>query len=356
MRTRRAFLAGMLATGIIPRPGWADVGNPAYLSAARRPAGDFALLGLDRQGRAVFDLPLPARGHAAAAHPTLPLAVAFARRPGRFAIVMDCLTKTIIARLETPPNRHFYGHGAFSGDGRYLFTTENDFDAARGMVGVWDSENDFRRVGEFHSGGVGPHDIRFLHDHQTIVVANGGIETHPDTGRAKLNLPDMRPNLSYLTPDGALLDQFEPPGEWHMNSMRHLAVSAEGRVAVACQWQGDPVDVPPLLATHVPGGGLRFHRAGLERDMQGYVGSVAFSGGGEAIAFTGPRGGLAGRIDLGGRLQHTITAPDICGVAPLAAGFVFTTGTGDVLADRKAHTERLSRHDCAWDNHLVPVG
>lgn len=357
MTTRRSFLAGLLATGLTPRPGWADAGDPAYLSAARLPSGSFALIGLSRNGVAVFEIPLPGRGHAAAAHPTLPLAVAFARRPGRFALVIDCARHEVRALLDAPGGRHFYGHGAFSGDGRYLFTTENAYDTARGMIGVWDSRDGFRRIGEFPSAGVGPHDLRILPDGGTLVVANGGIETHPESGRTKLNLPEMRPNLSYLSLDGTLLDQQEPPGEWHQNSMRHLAVNRQGQVAVACQWQGDPADVPPLLATHERGADIRFHDTGdgMERDMQGYVGSVAFAGDGRSIAFTGPRGGLAGVMGVDGRMLHRIAAMDICGVAPQGTGFVFTTGAGDMLEQTATRRGQMARHDCAWDNHLVPV-
>ncbi len=358
MTTRRTFLAGLLATGMVPHPSWADAGDPAYLSAARLPSGAFVLIGLNHDGDAVFDIPLPGRGHAAAAHPASPLAVAFARRPGRFAIVIDCLDKTVAARLDAPDGRHFYGHGAFAADGGVLLTTENDYDNARGIVGVWDARNGFRRIGEFPSGGVGPHDLRMLPDGKTLVVANGGIETHPETGRTKLNLPDMRPNLSYLSLDGAVLDQPEPPQEWHLNSMRHLAVNRDGRVAIACQWQGDPADMPPLLAIHQPGETITFHDtdAGLERDMLGYVGSVAFSSDGRSIAFTGPRGGVAGTMGAGGQLLDRMIATDICGVAPRQSGFVFTTGSGDLLEQTETRRGQLARHDCAWDNHLIPVG
>ncbi|WP_306113723.1 MULTISPECIES: DUF1513 domain-containing protein [unclassified Roseovarius] len=358
MTTRRHFLAGLLATGLAPRPGWAEAGDPAYLSAARLPSGEFALIGLNRLGVAVFKIPLPGRGHAAAAHPTTPLAVAFARRPGRFALVVDCLRHAVTAQLDAPEGRHFYGHGAFSGDGRYLFTSENDYDAARGMVGVWDGRKGFRRVGEFSSAGVGPHDLRMLPDGETLVVANGGIETHPEWGRAKLNLPEMRPNLSYLSLDGTVLEQQEPPAEWHLNSMRHLTVSGDGQVAVACQWQGDPAGTPPLVATHRRGQSIEFHPMGngMERDMQGYVGSVAFAGDGRSLAFTGPREGIAGRMGADGQMQARMTAPDICGVAPQGQGFVFTTGVGEVLQETAAHRGQIARHDVAWDNHLIPVG
>ena len=100
MTTRRRVLAGLLASGLVPAASWADAGSPAYLAAARRGDGRYILVGLTAEGLPLFDLPLPARGHAAAAHPKRPEAVAFARRPGRFARVLDCSTGELLARLK----------------------------------------------------------------------------------------------------------------------------------------------------------------------------------------------------------------------------------------------------------------
>lgn len=117
MANRRQFIAGLLATGLTPVPSWADAGSPAFLSAALRDDGTYVLCGISDAMQVLFQIPLPARGHAAAAHPTRPLAVAFARRPGRFAQVLDCSTGQPTATLDAPRGHHFYGHGAFSQDG-----------------------------------------------------------------------------------------------------------------------------------------------------------------------------------------------------------------------------------------------
>ena len=60
-----------------PTLGWADVGNPIALSAALSPDGQHVLVGLTAAGAITFEIPLPARGHAAAAHPDVAEAVAF---------------------------------------------------------------------------------------------------------------------------------------------------------------------------------------------------------------------------------------------------------------------------------------
>lgn len=354
MTSRRLFLTGLLAAGLAPRPTWADAGGPRYLAAAKAPDGTSQLHGLSADGGAVFAVALPARGHAAAAHPVRPEAVAFARRPGRFALVVECRAGRIMARLAAPAGRHFYGHGAFSADGSTLFTTENDFDAVRGRIGIWDADAGYARVGEIASGGLGPHDILRLPGTDIFAVANGGIETHPDSGRAKLNLPTMRPNLSYLSADGEVLEQVEPAHR--LNSIRHLAARGDGTVAFAMQWQGDPAAALPLLGLHRRGGAPRTLEAPNARVMRGYAGSVAFSEDGGAVGITSPKGGALHVFGAGGDFAAEIAAPDICGLSAGPGGFMATTGAGLALPIARGMAGRAVRHAARWDNHLVAIG
>ncbi|MCT4555144.1 MAG: DUF1513 domain-containing protein [Pelagimonas sp.] len=357
MPSRRGFLTGLAAAGLHPLQGWAAAGAPDFLSAARFPDDSYRLVGLTRLGEMLFDLPLPDRGHAAAAHPTRAIAVGFARRPGDFAVVIDCITGQEITRLSAPSGRHFYGHGVFSRDGRRLFTTENDYEAAEGMIGVWDSDS-FARIGEFPSGGVGPHDMALLPDGQTLVVANGGIETHPDAGRAKLNIPVMMPNLTYLRSDGQVLGQIELAPELHKNSIRHLAVAADGAVGFAMQWQGASDVTVPLLGRHSRADAplLMMPEAADLTAMQGYAGSIAICNRAAQIAITSPRGGLIQIHDLkSGALVQQITEPDVCGIGALPDGFLFTSGAGVIGAIVEGKQQVLAQHDCRFDNHLIAL-
>ncbi|WP_281995323.1 DUF1513 domain-containing protein [Ruegeria faecimaris] len=357
MTSRRQFLAGLAAASLAPTQGWSTVGAPDFLAAALFPDGTYRLAGLSSEGGILFSLPLPARGHAAAAHPLRAQAVAFARRPGTFGVVIDCKSGTQTARMDAPKGRHFYGHGVFSRDGTHLFTTENDYEAGEGVIGVWDSE-DYTRLGEFSSGGVGPHDMRIMPDGETLIIANGGIETHPEMGRTKLNLPIMQPRLSYLSLSGSVLEQIELPRTLHKNSIRHLAVRSDGLVGFAMQWQGNRLTHPPLLGLHKRGEALRLLAApeSVQSALQGYAGSIAFAGDGKTIAITCPRGNNLLRFDsLTGRLNDTTPLEDVCGLGAGPSGFVFTTGTGLVGA-LTAKARISARPDCQWDNHLVPVG
>lgn len=353
---RRHFIAGLLATGLVPKPTWADAGSPAYLSAAARPDGSFALCGIGAALDVRFELPLPARGHAAAAHPSRPEAVAFARRPGTFALVIDCVTGRQKAMLSAPKGRHFYGHGVFSADGALLFTTENDFEVGRGRIGVWDVARRYQRIDEWDSGGIGPHDIKRLPGSEMLVVANGGIDTHPESGRTKLNIPTMQPNLAYVS-QGAVSEIAELAAPMHKNSIRHLAVSAGGQVAFGMQWQGDGW-ADALVGLHRRGTDIRLVQApeAQIRAMDGYIGSIAFDESGAQIAATSPRGGILHVYDTAtARWRETHPLEDVCGVAMAEHGFVVTSGTGELQHVDPARTGRSSHTGMMWDNHLVAL-
>ncbi|WP_138468983.1 DUF1513 domain-containing protein [Poseidonocella sp. HB161398] len=358
MTSRRSFLAGLLAAGALPRPSWAEAGAPDFIAAGRTGPDSFVLCGLKSSGEVVFTLPLPGRGHAGAAHPERPEAIAFARRPGTFAIVLDCRSGAELARLESPENRHFMGHGNFSHDGTLLYTPENAYDLGEGRIGIWDATAGYRRIGEFHSGGVGPHDVMPLPGSDRLVIANGGIDTHPDSGRAKLNLPLMKPNLSYADPDGTLTETVDLPPEWHLNSIRHLALRADGLVAAAMQWEGDIAQAPPLLMLHRQGAAPLFPAfgPGIHHRMKGYAGSVAMSRDGKVAAISSPRGSVVQCFDTeSGAPLACIEEADVCGLAATGEGILTTAGTGRVARIDGARLAALSRQDVAWDNHVVTL-
>ncbi len=357
MTSRRGFIAGLVAAGACPRLSWADAGSPAFLSAGRAPDGGYAVFGLGQDGQPVFEIPLPSRGHAAAAHPHRPQAVAFARRPGRFAIVLDCVTGREVTRLEAPAGRHFYGHGVFSKQGDTLFTTENEYDAGQGRLGVWDVTAGYARVGEVSSGGVGPHDVRLMPDGQTLVVANGGIETHPDSGRAKLNLPTMEPNLSYVSLQGDVQEQVTLADEDRLNSIRHLDVRSDGLVAFAMQWQGDLSAGRPVLGVHQRGQTPELMSVPRAEalTMKGYGGSVVFWGKGQRLAVSSPRGNRVQLFDVAARqVTGKLELDDVCGLGVLGDALVASAGTGEVFQVHQQAT-RLWQSDVAWDNHLIAV-
>ncbi|MBW4709948.1 DUF1513 domain-containing protein [Roseobacter sp. YSTF-M11] len=356
MPSRRRMITTALAATVLPAPTWAAAGAPTHLAAARRPGGAHDLCGLRADGTLAFALPLPARGHAAAAHPDRAEAVAFARRPGTFAILLDCATGRIVRRMQAPEGRHFYGHGVFSRDGRTLFTTENDITSGDGRIGIWDAAAGYRRVGEIPSNGIGPHEIIRLPETDTLVIANGGIHTHPDSGRDKLNLETMRPNLTVLDVHGGVQDTAELPAALHMNSLRHIAAFHDGRVACAFQWQGDPYDSPSIAGLYTPGAGialLDMPEVTL-RGSRGYAGSVAVLGT-HHMGITFPRGGRLLVADLASHAVKTLRRADACGIARAGQGGLATDGLGGVHRIDRHGFSLLARHRRSFDNHLIAI-
>lgn len=357
MTSRRRFLTSALAATLIPQLSWADAGAPSYLAAAFEPDGGFALFGLSDNGTREFRIPLPGRGHAAAAHPHAPEAVAFARRPGLFALVIDCVQGQITHQIHAPKGRHFYGHGAFIAGGDILCTTENDITTGAGRIGLWSRKDGYVRIGDFASGGIGPHDLLRL-DGDVLVVANGGIRTDPARGREKLNLDSMQPNLSYLSTSGELLERVELPPDMHQNSIRHLAAAADGTLAFAMQWQGDVADPVPLLGLHNRGGPAILAKADLAESlaMQGYAGSIAFDPTGTTVAITSPRGGRVQIYDRQGNLHAVQRRADVCGIATRpTGGFAVTDGLGGIWSLSGDTMKVTGKANLAWDNHLIAI-
>lgn len=356
MTTRRGFVAGLLATSMAPAPSWADIGKPDFLSAARRPDGSYILAGLSALGEITFSVPLPDRGHAAAAHPLRPEAVAFARRPGTFALVIDCRSGNIISKLDSPSGRHFYGHGVYSPDASVLFTTENDFENGTGRIGVWDVKAGYKRISDFASGGIGPHDMALLPDGETLIVANGGIQTHPNSGRSKLNIATMRSNLAYISVSGTLKERLELEPTLARNSIRHLSVDQSGTVAFAMQWQGPTSEHPPLLGTHRIGTKAQLLSApkSLHKQMQGYAGSIAYTAKETQISISSPHGGQVQIFDAAtGKYLKLFREPDVSGIGMTNLGMMITTGAGRiVICSNSAHNLAVG-HELNWDNHLI---
>lgn len=244
MGSRRGFLADIAATGaLIPGASWADLGNPAFLAAARDAKGRFALCGLTAKAQIAIRVDLPDRGHAAA-RPTRAEAVAFARPPGTFVLVMDCAVGRVVQRAQVPQWRHFYGHGAYLQDGEVLVTTENDHATGAAVLGIWHARCNYARIGEIPTGGIGPHKVIPLSGTQTVVVANSHIRIDPD--RDKLNLDDMHPSLVCID-DGHITQSVTLAPELAQASIRHISARSDATVVAALRSEGDLEQVMPLL-------------------------------------------------------------------------------------------------------------
>jgi uncharacterized protein len=282
---RRHFL-GLSAAALLATPyratanetaiGNTGIARPHYVASCRQGVDQFSAIAFDPGGFVAQRVELPARGHDIAMRPGSTECVVFARRPGTFAIAFDAAGLKAAQNFVTRPDRHFFGHGVFSPDGRLLYSTENDFAGERGMISVRDATGGYSQIGEFPSGGIGPHDIALLSDGVTLVVANGGIDTNPDSGRAPLNIDTMQPSLAYIdVRTGEIIEQQMLPPELHQLSIRHLAVAANDVVTFGCQHEGE--GQPALVGWHQRGALPALFEAPGETysAMKNYVGSVS---------------------------------------------------------------------------------
>jgi uncharacterized protein len=341
---------------LVPVSGRADL-RPAYVAARREADGSYAAIVLDEAGDVLFREALDGRGHDIALSPERRLAVYFARRPGRFALVVDLEKRVRKLAFTPPPGRHFYGHGFFSADGGLLYATENGPDD-KGTLGIYDVAAGFVRVDAYSTGGIGPHEALILSDRRTVVVANGGMVTHPDNERLVLNLATMEPSLAYIDlASGDVIDRVGLAADLHQVSLRHMGIDGSGAVWVGGQYQGPPTDHVPLLVRHVRGREPATIDASpsVYGALRQYVGSVSPNLDGSLIATTSPRGGVVVEWDAAtGNVVSNRKLADVCGVAPgeFGSGFMVSDGLGQL------HDEAGLVGDypeTAWDNHLRKV-
>jgi len=348
-RTLLKAAGGAFLAGLAPRAAAALADSDAvYATAFFDGYKEYGIALLTETGEIVHRYVLPERGHDSVFDPSGRRLVTFARRPGTFAAVIDTAKNAPPLVFHAPEDRHFYGHGRFSADARLLYATENDFDNARGVIGVYDATDDFRRIGEFFSGGIGPHDMAVLPGGKTMLIANGGLETHPDYGRTVLNVATMKPNLALVdlaTSD--VLAVHELPQHMHKLSIRHLSMTADGTVWFATQNQGDIHEIMPLAGSVSLDGELRLLDMPDEdlRAMRGYIGSVVANEAAGSVVFTSPQGNVAIEVEqASGTVLARHELADVCGAAAKGRGFFLSSGKG-MLDGRKT---RL-----AWDNHIV---
>jgi len=360
---RKALSGGLvtLAASTLPRAwGAAAVAiGPVYVSACRRATGGYVLALLDEQGGLERQIQLPWRAHDIAWSANKGRAVLFARQPGSHALAFSPRGERAPILFTPPDNRCFFGHGAFSPDGGLLYATENDIETGKGLLGVYDVEAGFARIGEMETGGVGPHEVILLRDGRTLAVANGGYETLPATGRTAIDLAGMQPSLAFLDRlAGSVIATHRPAPTQRMLSIRHLAEDFAGRVWFGAQWEGDADATPELIGWATRDRGLTMIAPALPLGLalKGYIASLSASRDGRRIAASAPRAGRVVMIDAEtGAVSGTMQAPDASGVAPRwGQGFAVSTGFGRLL-EWRGDSPPLVVADAAglsFDNHM----
>lgn len=139
--------------------------------------------------------------------------MAVATRPGTWMLRVDAGGRVVqqVAMADEGDARTLDGHVIASRNGQWLYTGETDRRTGEGWVSVRDARN-LRKVNQFRTGGIDPHQI-LVADDGMLLVANGGIPRTPTGG--KRDLDQMDPVLVRLNPGSG-----EVLGEWKLPDRR----------------------------------------------------------------------------------------------------------------------------------------
>ncbi|MET0553897.1 MAG: DUF1513 domain-containing protein [Vicinamibacteria bacterium] len=181
--SRRDFLRAAAAAGTALGLGGACSGGRAVRRGSILGAGRFLTTDTGKMTHVlcVFDLDADRSraismdffGHGLVFHPTDRNRVVVFEKKGPGACEIDLAAGRVTRPITTPPERAFYGHGAFSRDGQVLFATENHLQTRNGLIAIRDART-HQPLGEFPTHGQSPHDCHLVDDGKTLVITNGG--------------------------------------------------------------------------------------------------------------------------------------------------------------------------------------
>ena len=198
-----------------------------------------------------------------------------------------------------------------------------------------------------------------LDDGGTLAIANGGIETHPDFGRTKLNLMTMQPNLSFVdVHSGAAASVVPMPKQSCKVSIRHMVQDAKGVLWLAGQNEDAELRSMPLVWKWSENSGLSAVEVEERQGdaFGGYIGSIAYDRWRDVISVTSPKSHVRAEFSAQNpKAVRFVTQEKVCGVAASKYGFSYNSlGGFSQFADSTIITSE-STSDLIWDNHLTAV-
>jgi hypothetical protein len=322
MTNRREFLISLAA--LLAAPAWARAATSTarilQLAATWQTENGYQTGVLSKPlsaGEALHvaaAVEVPTRAHGLLLEPGGTL-LTVARRPGDWLLRWN-REGHAIAWQWIEPHRAFAGHVLTSADGRTLYTTEMDLESGAGLIGVRDATTLEKRA-EWPTHGIDPHQLLWDASHAgSLIVANGGVPTQPETGRVKRNLDRMDSSLVRLdATTGELL------GQWRLDdrrlSLRHLAwnTAAANRpvLGIALQAEHDSAEEKagaPVLALF---DGHALRTAPAPQSLAGYGGDIAALG--AHIAVSCPRVQGVALFTMDGAWQGIVALTEACALA-----------------------------------------
>lgn len=238
------------ASSLMPfLPAGCSDGVRARVFSAAQIANASYMAGFAVNGDLVFATKVNERLHGIACNPYLKH-LSWAARSPRTRLYISDTSGQILQTINADNNRHFYGHSQYSQDGRWLYVPQNDIATGTGRIAVYDVQHQYKQIADWSSAGIGPHEIRLLSDGIHLLVANGGLRTHPKKSGI-LNLDDLAPNLSIInTLTGKTQQTLQLPDKGL--SIRHLALNKKDQLALLTQYQYKD-QILPLVYLWQPG-------------------------------------------------------------------------------------------------------
>ncbi len=311
--------------------------------------GRLALRPETNRWQADNSLELPTRAHGLMAQADGSVVVC-ARRPGEWLLRWWPDHPRAPQWYWMNADRRFTGHVvAPSGDTRVIFSVEADQADGQG----WLVRRDAVRLTEqarWPTHGIDPHQALWDTD-GSVLVANGGVPTLPETGRTRRDMQRMDSSLVRLDGrDGTLRAQ------WRLAdprlSLRHMARHASGVVGISLQAEHDEAETrrtAPLLAVLSAQG---LHLASQPQALAGYGGDIIATPGGFAVG--APRAGGIACWSLAGEWAGWHALEEGCSLTA-AADTWWAGGRRHVLhtrSDGTTHTTALPA-EVRLDNHWI---
>ncbi|RCW72903.1 DUF1513 domain-containing protein [Pseudorhodoferax soli] len=356
--SRRHWLA--LGAAALAGPAWSALPPAARLLAAWQCAPrdtaeaaryQIGLLAAQADALVVaraLDVPTRAHGLLVEAGGTV---LAVARRPGDWLLRWKPgEDEPQTAWIE--PDRAFNGHVIASRDGQRLYTTETDLETGAGLIGVRDATT-LEKLAEWPTRGMDPHEL-LLDADGSLIVANGGIPTLPETGRLKIGLERMDASLVRLdTGDGAVRGQWRLPDP--RLSLRHIAWGGQGGRLLGIALQAEHSDpaakrAAPLLALF---DGQSLRAVPAPQPLGGYGGDIAWANG--AFAVSTPKVDGFARYGADGRWQGFTPLAEACALAG-EPGRLWAGGRDAALVSEAGAVASRPVPALRLDNHWLRLG
>lgn len=368
---RRRFLTGAAAFPFLPSLAKAHSNldrqaryQATYINGHHDQAGHFFISRFDAEGKELQRMALPEMPHGFAVDPKrASRLVTFPGLTGQFSVVYDVNQGKKLGTLTTRTNRHFNGHGTYSPDGRFIFATENNIETSEGIIGVYDAER-FEFIREIPGHGLGPHGMRISADGKMLIVASGGLRTHPSSGKFYFDMNKMRSAVLFIeVATGKLIARREIP--IHRLSIRNIYFVDDNRLLVTSQYYGKR-EMPKIVGliefdqNHI--GDIEM--LDIDEDnlwlMNNYTGGTVIDG--DIAAVSCPRGNHLTFWDLKQkRFISSVKITDVSGVQPLGDGehFIASADIGKLYKvnykNSKVTAIEQDWHKVKWTNHMIKI-